>query len=115
MAQVDGQQRVLAVQVVQDRAALQVHIQVSVNRPVRVTFRQLVPDVTFVLRLLVDPRVLLVGQVLDWGQTKVARLNHNLPFFHLYVGLTDVAQNQHKKGVNQHSKPSREYNDKDRP
>ena len=81
MAQVDGQQRVLAVQVVQDRAALQVHIQVPVNRPVRVTFRQLVPDVTFVLRLLVDPRVLLVGQVLDWGQTKFSGLNHSLPFF----------------------------------
>ena len=66
VAQVDGQQRVLAVQVVQDRAALQVHIQVAVHRPVCVALRKLVPDVTFVLRLLVDPRVLLVGQVLDW-------------------------------------------------
>ena len=63
--QIDGPEGIFSVEVIQDGTAAEVQVVVAVHRPLCVAFWGLVTDVTFVLCLLVDPRILLVGQVFD--------------------------------------------------
>ena len=55
----------LYVEVVEDGAAVESLVEVSVYGPARVPMHPPVPDVTFEVTLVVDPRLLPEGDVLD--------------------------------------------------